>query len=279
MLLRGWSRPSPVTLPGSMNSVSSKPRLRLPWPLPALACWLAGWAVFAMLLPAGAAVAVPAATAAGVAAAWRVDGRWRRLIAGGGFPVSALALVPASAWPSWVWPLAATTLLVAYPLRAWRDAPFFPTPADALEGLAQAAPVADGGRVLDAGCGAGHALLALRGAYPHARLEGVEWSRPLAWLSALRCPTASVRRGDMWSVDWSGCAMVYLFQRPESMPRAAAKAAGEMRDGAWLVSLEFPVPGWTAHASLQRSGCRPVWIYRIGRHPALMPSIIGRRRR
>ena len=262
-----------------MNSLSSTPRLRLPWPLPALACWLAGWAVFAMLLPTGTAAAVLAGTAAGVAAAWPVNGRWRRVIAAGGFPASALALVPAAAWPAWVWPLAAATLLVAYPLRAWRDAPFFPTPADALDGLAQAAPVAAGGRVLDAGCGVGHALLALQRTYPHARLEGVEWSRPLAWLSALRCRAARVRHGDMWAVDWSGCELVYLFQRPESMPRAAAKAAAEMREGAWLVSLEFPVPGWTSHASLQRSGGRPVWIYRIERDPGRLPSTNVNRRR
>ena len=50
-----------------------------------------------------------------------------------------------------------------------------------------------------------------------------------------RCAAqARVRRADMWKTDWSGYQMVYLFQRPESMARAAAKAQAEMA----------PAPGW-----------------------------------
>jgi Asp-tRNA(Asn)/Glu-tRNA(Gln) amidotransferase A subunit family amidase len=44
-------------------------------------------------------------------------------------------------------------LLAAYPLRTWRDAPLFPTPVDALDGLAAQLPLVAGARVLDAGCG------------------------------------------------------------------------------------------------------------------------------
>jgi hypothetical protein len=57
---------------------------------------------------------------------------------------------------------------------------------------------------------------------------------------------------------------VYLFQRPESMRRAWDKACGEMKAGAWLVSLEFEVPG---EAPVHRLTCpdgRFLWIYRLG---------------
>jgi hypothetical protein len=80
---------------------------------------------------------------------------------------------------------------------------------------------------------------ALRAAYPTARLVGIEWSWPLRLVCALRCPWAQVRQGDIWRADWRPYDLVYLFQRPESMPRALAKAAAQMRPGSWLVSLEF----------------------------------------
>jgi hypothetical protein len=61
-------------------------------------------------------------------------------------------------------------------------------------------------------------------AWPQARLQGVEWSAPLAALCRWRCRFAQVRRGDMWVHPWTGFDVVYLFQRPESMVRAWTKA-------------------------------------------------------
>jgi hypothetical protein len=66
----------------------------------------------------------------------------------------------------------------------------------------------------------------------------------------------------MWRTPWSGYDLVYLFQRPESMARAMAKARREMAPGAWLVSLEFEVAGETPLACVQRPGQRPLWVYR-----------------
>lgn len=237
----------------------------LRWPLPALLAWLLAWFVFAA---AGGGVAgFVGGVGVGTALAAfgpGVHGRWRQAMVAGGFPVSVVLLGAAPGLPAWAWAAPVALLLLAYPLRAWRDAPFFPTPVGALRALATAAPLPAGARVLDAGCGAGHGLAELARAYPHACVEGVEWSPALAALAARRCRGfASVRRGDMWTADWRGLALVYLFQRPESMPRAAAKAATEM-PGAWLASLEFEVAGWTPVARLAAApGARPVWLYRV----------------
>jgi hypothetical protein len=70
-----------------------------------------------------------------------------------------------------------------------------------------------------------------------------------------------VRQGDIWQADWSGYDMVYLFQRPESMPRAVAKAGTELKPGAWLVSLEFEATELQPYASLRTADGRPVWLY------------------
>jgi len=251
------------------------PSLHLRWPLPAVLAWSAGWGTAIACRHAGAPLAgwaLLAGAAVAAALALACDGRRRRLIAAGGFPLSALALAAsAGEVAAWAWLLALLPLALVYPLRAWRDAPFFPTPAQALTGLAdivQPAPA----RVLDAGCGLGHGLAALQRLWPRAELQGHEWSLPLAWLAARRVPGADVQRADMWARSWAGFDLVYLFQRPESMPRAWAKAQAEMAEGAWLVSLEFAVPGVPPVAQLPGSGGRPVFVYRLGGRHATPPA-------
>ena len=251
--------------------------MRLPWPLPALAAWAAGWALFHTLPGLGAPpwLGVLAGVAQGWLLSMHAQSRLRALVVAAGFPASLLASGAAAAWPAWAWLLPLVLLWLLYPRRAWRDAPLFPTPAGALDALAQQLPLPARARVLDAGCGLGHGLRALRRAYRHARLEGVEWSWPLALLARAACPYASVKRGDLWAHSWAGYELVYLFQRPESMPRALAKAHAEMHDGAWLASLEFEAAGWQAQRVLRCPDGRPLWLYRM---PARVssPAAVGR---
>ena len=176
----------------------------LAWPLPALLTWLLAWMLFAglarvfpwwlaLLLACGISTA---------ASLWGLNW-WRRLIIAAGFPLSFLVL-SASQLPAWGWLLPLGLLLLIYPLNAWRDAPVFPTPARALQGLAAVVKLPQQALVLDAGCGMGDGLRALRSELPDARLQGLEWSWPLTLACALRCPWARVRRGDIWLADWSG---------------------------------------------------------------------------
>jgi hypothetical protein len=236
---------------------------RLPWPLPALLAWALAWLLFLVGLRAGLQVVYALSLASGASVLLSLLGAtwWRRLIISLGFPLSA-ALAVGLALPAWGWLLPLALLALIYPLNAWRDAPLFPTPPDALNELPTVAPLEPGAKVLDAGCGLGQGLEALRQAYPLADLHGLEWSRPLAWLCARRCPWAQVARGDIWLADWSGYELVYLFQRPESMPRAIEKARAELKPGAYLVSLEFEAVGLTPLAKLEGAQGKPVWVYR-----------------
>ncbi|WP_249937279.1 trans-aconitate 2-methyltransferase [Roseateles sp. DAIF2] len=236
--------------------------LLLTWPLPALFSWGAAWLLFMGLTPPlGALPALLLAALAGLALSLLQTQRWRRLIVAAGFPASLLASGLGAALPAWVWLLPLALLALAYPQRSWRDAPLFPTPAGALDELAAIAPLPEGAPVLDAGCGLGHGLRALRRAYPRARLEGVEWSPLLARLAAWSCPWARVWRGDMWAADWRAYRMVYLFQRPESMPQALAKARAELGSGCWLVSLDFELEGCEPLTRLP-AGRHELWVYR-----------------
>jgi SAM-dependent methyltransferase len=238
--------------------------LRLAWPLPALLTWAASWAIFAALRWQQAPLlpAVLAAATLSVGLSLWGSTPWRRIFIAWGFPLSLAASGLAGNVPAWAWLLPLALLALVYPINTWRDAPLFPTPAGALDGLARLVPLRDGARIVDAGCGLGNGLLELRREYPQAQFSGLEWSWPLRAACVWRTRFATVQRADIWAADWSGYDMVYLFQRPESMADAAAKAQRELRPGAWLASLEFPAPELAAQKLLDCADGRRVWLYR-----------------
>ena len=244
------------------------------WPLSALLSWLAAWLFHAAATAAGlgAGPALALGAAAGAALAWLQPQRWRRVIVALGFPASVLALGWQGGASALLWLAPLLLLWWLYPRRAWTEAPLFPTPRGALAALAEQAPLPPGARVLDAGCGAGDGLRELLHAYPQARVEGVEWSRPIAWLARWRARGARVRQGDLWADDWAPYALVYVFQRPESMPRLWAKACRELGADAWLVSLDFAVPEVEPAACWQLGNGQFVWLYRPGRNAASKPA-------
>ena len=233
--------------------------------MPALLVWGAAWSVFIVAtrwLQLSPVIALLLAAGLAITFSLRGETRWRRLLIAWGFPLSLGVSGVVGDVPAWPWLLPLLLLAVLYPVQAWRDAPLFPTPAGALQGLARLAPLPPGARLLDAGCGLGDGLIQLRREYPQSQLTGLEWSWPLRIACAWRARFATVRRADIWAADWSGCDLVYLFQRPESMPRAAQKAARELGAGAWMASLEFKVPDLRPTKVLNCADGRQVWLYR-----------------
>lgn len=232
------------------------------WPISAFLIWAATWAVYTLLAAWVEAPLWPMLTACATGLVFSVLGstRARQLAMALGFPLSFL-LSGAGSVPSWSWLILLALALLIYPLRSWRDAPFFPTPLNALLELPGRASLAKGALILDAGSGLGDGLKALRLAYPVARFQGIESSWLLRGLSALRCPWANIVHADIWQEDWSSCQMLYVFQRPETMARAVAKAEQELKTGAWLVSLEFEAAELKPKARIQLSAQRQIWLY------------------
>ena len=255
--------------------------LRSRWPLPALAWWLMAWGVFLACRVVGVGAGwswLIAVGVGGVGAAFMPT--WvRRAMVGLGFPLSwwLLAGGEGTQWlmaqPAWIWWWPLGILLLLYPPGTWRDAPLFPTPPGAFDGLAQRVPLPLAGYVLDAGCGVGDGLIALERAYPEVHLHGIERSWPLRLVCAWRVRTAHVQQGDIWAADWSRFDLVYLFQRPESMARAWAQATAQLKPGAWLASLEFPVPGQPPTDVWTCPDGRPLWLYQIQKQE--LPALAG----
>lgn len=237
--------------------------MTLIWPLPALLTWALAWGVYLGLgaVGLGSFAAFGLALLASGLLAWTGRTPWRRVFMIAGFPLSMVASGAAAGLPAWAWLLPMALLLVLYPKSTWGDAPLFPTPAQALEGLSAAAPLVNGARVVDAGCGLGAGLKALHRAYPGARIHGLEWSWPLTLACKLRCRFADVQRADIWATDWSSFDLVYLFQRPESMARAMEKAGKELPAGRYLVSLEFEAAEFKPLARCEAVAGKPVWVY------------------
>jgi len=240
---------------------------RLPWPLPAMLAWGICWLAYRLgnVLGLSPSLALALSTLTGLLLSLAFASWWRRIMVAAGFPLALLAS-GAAVVPGWAWLVLMLAALVVYPVKAWRDAPLFPTPPDALAGLQPMLELPRDAAVLDAGCGLGHGLRALRAAFPQARLHGIEWSWPLRAWCGLSCPWAQVRHGDIWQVSWRPYMLVYLFQRPESMSRAVAKARADMAPGSWLVSLEFEARELQAEHVLHLPDGRPVWAYRLPFH-------------
>lgn len=246
-----------------MNHFVSWCRARLyKWPVFPLLAWCFNWLIFELLSAfLSFAVAATFSSIVGILAAGLGETSARRLALAAGFPLSC-AIVYSVSIPLWLWPVSLLVGLLLYPIRFWRDAPWFPTPSTALEKLSQLSCIPDRARVLDAGCGLGDGLIALRKAYPRAQYFGVEASLILVVFAKLRCRWARIRHGDMWCESWQEFSLVYLFQRPEVMSRAVDKASIELKPGALLISLEFEATQLEADAAIGRGTNNPVWIYR-----------------
>ena len=235
------------------------------WPLPALLAWTSAWLIYLVLMRLGApeVLALLLATAWSAALTTLAGTTMRKALVVLGFPLSMLAGTGGFNLPPWGWLALLAVIFFVYPLNAWRDAPLFPTPKNALRLLPDTVDLPPKARVLDAGSGLGDGLIALHKAYPRAELHGLEMSWPLRLLSAMRCPWARIRQGDIWVADWRSYDMVYMFQRPESMPRAVEKAEAELRPGAWLISLEFEARDIVPVAVIEGIDNRPVWMYQL----------------
>ncbi len=146
-----------------------------------------------------------------------------------------------------------------------KGALFVPTSGQKIKAILDVLPLSSDMRVVDLGCGDGRFLRAVWRKY-RIKAEGFEinlWAVFVArFLNFCWRTPAKVYRKDFFQVDLSRYDLVFCYLFPDLLLDLRAKLDREIREGAWLVSCNFPVPGWKPWKILQVGD--PIFIYRKG---------------
>mgnify|MGYP001403636396 CR=1 FL=1 len=230
------------------------------WPFQALMVWFFLWLIYFLLIKIDFSPYIATVISGILGIFFSIIGSTlvRKILISTGFPI---AIIFYNSFSPWIWLVPFFVLVSIYPINAWKDAPFFPTPRNALKNLFKFAPLKEGACVLDIGSGLGHGLKALKLSYPNAVFFGIEKSFILRISSYFYCPWANIKKGDMWEENWKNYDLIYIFQRPETMPKAILKASKELKKGSWLVSLEFNSLDIVPHAVINTNDGKFVWLY------------------
>ena len=103
----------------------------------------------------------------------------------------------------------------------------------------------------DLGCGDGRVVVIAARDFRVKKAVGVELDEALATIASLRAREEGVAdrveiiEGDMFEVDVSEATVVYIYMYASVNERLAEKLERELREGARIVTLDFPIPPWT----------------------------------
>jgi SAM-dependent methyltransferase len=154
-----------------------------------------------------------------------------------------------------------------------RLAPFVPSPQPMVDKMLALAQVQPADTVYDLGAGNGQIVIAAAQRFG-ARATGIEIDGDLVRLATARVAEsglgsrARILHGDILSTDLSPATVIALYQLPAVNERLRPLFEAQLRPGARVVSLDFPIPGWTAArvvtATLPDSSQHAIYLYSIG---------------
>ena len=152
--------------------------------------------------------------------------------------------------------------------------PYVPTPAHVVHAALKLAKVGKLDLVYDLGSGDGRIVLAAAQRF-HARSVGVEWNEDLCerTTSAIRElgleGRASVIQGDIFNQDLSSATVVTGYLLPKAWERLAPVLKRQLKEGARVVSLKDPIPGWRAvrQKQVQAQDGHAPWTLSLYRMP------------
>ena len=151
--------------------------------------------------------------------------------------------------------------------------PFVPTPAHVVDAALELAGVGERDVVYDLGSGDGRIILAAAQRFG-AKSVGIEWDEALCegtTAAALRLglqDRVKVIQGDIFKQDLSAATVVTGYLLPKSWERLGPILKSQLREGARVVSVNDPIPGWQAVEKKRikgESGKRDwdLYLYRI----------------
>lgn len=166
------------------------------------------------------------------------------------FPIALIAF-NALHLPSEIYLAAFIALLFLYWTTFRTQVPYYPSTRAVREAVGKLLTQGQSLRFIDIGSGFGGMVLHLASLRPESDFSGIEVA-PMPWLaSALRAQLGSSRArfvlGDYGKLDFGAYDVVFAYLSPAAMPALWGKARAEMRQGALLLSYEFPIPGVDPH--------------------------------
>jgi hypothetical protein len=108
--------------------------------------------------------------------------------------------------------------------------------------------------VVELGAGWGGMTRRIRKALPNATVIAYERSL-IPW--AVSRVSGPVHRGDLFAADLTNADVVFCYLSPWHMARLAPKFAAELKNGASVISVAFPLPDFAPDAADD-----PVYLYR-----------------
>ncbi len=149
------------------------------------------------------------------------------------------------------------------------DVAYIPTPKDIVRRMLQLADVRRGELVFDLGAGDGRILIeAVRKFGAHAigvELDPERFARIQDRLRATGT-VAEVIQEDFMKVNLSSADVVAIYLSPSVNSKMAPKLKEELKPGARIASLDYPLPGWVPvnELSITSSGIRrKIYLYRV----------------
>lgn len=147
------------------------------------------------------------------------------------------------------------------------DAPFWPTPDDAVARMLDLAGAGPGDRLIDLGCGDGRICVAAarRGAralgvdIDAARIAEAEAATRAAGVEAL----ASFRREDLFETKLEDASIVTLYALPLVHNLLAPRFRAELAPGSRVVAHAWPITGWPPDRVETLAGHRTLYLWTI----------------
>ena len=148
------------------------------------------------------------------------------------------------------------------------DVAFVPTPKLIVRAMLQLASLRRGETLFDLGAGDGRVIIEASRAFS-AHAIGVELDpgciARIRERLATTAANAELIEADLFTVDLTTADVVSIYLSPSANEKLAPKLDAELRPGARVVSLDYPLPGWVPKRELEVSTSgikRKLYLYK-----------------
>ncbi len=145
--------------------------------------------------------------------------------------------------------------------------PWVPTRDEVIEYVRRLLKPKPGDIVYDIGCGDGRVAIAIAKSNPQAVVKCVELRSDLVEKARANAAEQGVKleviEADFFKVNLGDADIIYMYLLTSVNQKLRPKLEEELKDGAIIVSLDFPIPGWNPLAviELERSWQRTLYVY------------------